>query len=116
MDCIFCRIVAGEIPAQTIYKDDKTVAFLDVNPSTLGHTLVIPKAHWADIQSLPSDLAEFLFGTVSKVAKMLEKAFSTKHFTIGFNNGRLSGQEVDHIHVHLLPRFEGDGEIGRAHV
>lgn len=107
--CIFCSIAKGEIPAHTIYEDEKTLAFLDINPRSPGHTMVIPRDHFATIDDLPADLIDPVFGTVKRVAKMLEKSLETTHFTIGINMGRLSGQEVDHLHVHIMPRFDGDG-------
>lgn len=108
-DCLFCKIASGEIPAENIYEDEKISAFLDINPSAPGHTMVIPKRHYPNIKELPESLTGDLFVAVKRVAQMLEKALETSHFTIGFNNGRLSGQEIDHIHVHLIPRFENDG-------
>ena len=107
--CIFCQIVAGEIPAHTIYEDDQTLAFLDIQPRSPGHTMVIPKDHHSNIVDLPDNLVAPVFKTVKRVTEMLEKALETTHFTIGMNMGRLSGQEVDHLHVHIMPRFEGDG-------
>ncbi len=108
-DCLFCKIAAKEMPAEVIYEDDKTLAFLDVNPSASGHTVVIPTEHYRNIQELPVEFVEAVFTTVKTVASMLEKAMGGGHFTIGFNNGRLSGQEIDHIHIHLIPRCRDDG-------
>jgi len=107
--CVFCKIVAEEIPAHTIYEDNQTLAFLDVNPRSPGHTMIIPKEHFANLSDLPENLVEPVFSTVKKATRMLEKGLQTDHFTIGINMGRLSGQEVDHLHVHVMPRFEGDG-------
>ncbi|MDP3953760.1 MAG: HIT family protein [bacterium] len=106
--CIFCQIVAGEIPAHTIYQDEDTLAFLDINPRAPGHTMIIPKEHHSTILDLPDKLVAPIFGTTQKVTAMLEKGLGTNHFTIGINMGRLSGQEVDHLHIHVVPRFEGD--------
>jgi histidine triad (HIT) family protein len=107
--CLFCQIVGGEIFTHAIYEDEKTTAFLDVNPSAPGHTIIIPKEHYSNIQELPAGLVNAVFITVKTVSAMLEKAMGNGHFTIGFNNGRLSGQEIDHIHIHLIPRYKNDG-------
>ncbi len=107
--CIFCEIVGGRIPAHTIYEDEETLAFLDIQPRSPGHMMIIPKKHHATIMDLPDNLVQPVFVTVKRVAQMLEKGLGTGHFTIGINTGRLSGQEVDHLHVHVMPRFEGDG-------
>ena len=107
--CLFCNITKGEIPAQIIYEDKNVLAFLDVNPIAPGHTLVVPKKHSVTLTDLPDNLLEPLFSSVKRVMGMLERGVGTNHFTIGINSGRLSGQEVDHLHVHIIPRFEGDG-------
>ena len=108
-DCLFCKIARKEIPAEVVYEDADTIAFLDINPSAEGHTVVIPKEHHQSIQILPAELVGPVFMTVKVVSSMLEKALGSGHFTIGFNNGKLSGQEVDHIHIHLIPRYKNDG-------
>lgn len=113
-DCLFCKIAAKEIPAKVIYEDDHTLAFLDIMPRTTGHTMVIPKVHAANLLEL-SDAAAggggvaALFATVKRVDEMLVKALAPDGVTIGINQGRASGQEVDHLHVHLMPRWHGDG-------
>lgn len=106
--CVFCEIASGRIPAHKIYEDGETAAFLDVNPSAPGHTLVIPKKHYSNIADLPENLVAATFKTAKRVTHMLSKALGTAHFTTGYNMGKLSGQEVDHLHVHVIPRFEGD--------
>ncbi|PIR98379.1 MAG: HIT family protein [Candidatus Colwellbacteria bacterium CG10_big_fil_rev_8_21_14_0_10_41_28] len=109
MDCLFCKIGSGEIDSYKVYENEDTLAFLDINPSTQGHTMVIPKKHIPNILDLPDDLAGPIYNAVKKVALLLSETLETKHFTIGNNNGRLSGQEVDHLHIHVIPRYEGDG-------
>lgn len=108
-DCIFCQIVAGDIPARTVYEDDDVLAFLDVNPLSKGHTLVIPKNHHATVNELPAELADALFGTVARLTDDVESAVDADGSNIGFNNGEAAGQEVPHVHGHIVPRFDDDG-------
>ena len=108
-DCIFCSIVDGEIPSYTVYEDDAVVAFLDANPLARGHTLVIPKEHHERVNDLPTDLATDLFAAVHDLTARIEAAVDAEATTIAVNNGELAGQEVPHVHVHVVPRFEGDG-------
>ncbi len=108
-DCIFCQIVAGEIPSHTVYEDDDVFAFLDVNPLAPGHTLVIPKGHHERLQDLPDDEAEDLYETLHELIPAVENAVDAPASNVGFNNGEESGQEVPHVHGHIIPRFEGDG-------
>ena len=109
MDCLFCKIGNKEIPAEIVYEDAKTLAFLDIHPISLGHTVVISKAHVENIIDLPEEGVGFLFLAVKKVTGMLEKALMPQGFTIGINHGRVSGQAIDHLHTHVIPRFTGDG-------
>lgn len=113
-DCIFCQIIDGEIPSRTVYEDDDVLAFLDVNPLARGHTLVIPKAHEAAVADLPDDVRDALFTTVGRLTPAVEAGVDADASTIGMNNGAASGQEVPHAHVHVVPRFEGDG-VGPLH-
>ncbi len=106
MDCIFCKIVSKEIPTKILYEDEYTIAFLDAFPVAKGHTLVIPKQHYAKIQDLPSEINEKLFNTVHK---MIPKVDSLQGSTlVAIHNGKDSGQEVPHVHVHLIPRSNSD--------
>ena len=106
MDCIFCKIISKEIPTKILYEDDDTISFLDAFPVTKGHTLVIPKQHYAKIQDLPSEINEKLFNTVHK---MIPKVDSLQGSTlVAIHNGKDSGQEVPHVHVHLIPRSNSD--------
>ena len=108
-DCLFCKIVAKQLPAKIIYEDDHALAFLDVMPRAEGHTVVIPKLHVANILELPDDEMTPLFMAVKHVDGMLVKSLQPDGVTIGINQGRASGQEVDHLHVHLIPRWHNDG-------
>ena len=102
MDCIFCKIISKEIPAKILYEDDDSISFLDAFPVAKGHTLVIPKKHFAKIQDMPSDLNQKLFDSVHK---MINKVDALEGSTlVAVHNGKESGQEVPHVHVHLIPR------------
>lgn len=108
-DCLFCRIVDGELPAHTVYEDDHILAFLDINPVSKGHTLVIPKKHVARSDQLgPAETGE-LFATAGEIAKALVDAFAPDGYNLLQNNGAGAGQEVGHAHVHIIPRYEDDG-------
>ncbi len=108
-DCIFCQIVAGDIPSRTIYEDDSVFAFLDVNPLAPGHTLVIPKNHHETLSDLPDDTAAELFAVLHELTPAVESAVNADASNVAFNNGEAAGQEVPHVHGHVIPRFDGDG-------
>ena len=108
-DCIFCQIVAGDIPSRTVYEDDHVLAFLDANPLAPGHTLVIPKAHHERLNDLPDDEAAAVFETLHDLTPAVEAAVDAPATTVAFNNGPEAGQEVDHVHGHVVPRFSDDG-------
>ncbi|MBI1838748.1 MAG: HIT family protein [Candidatus Colwellbacteria bacterium] len=109
MECLFCKIANKLIPSHVIYEDVSAVSFLDINPISMGHTVVVPKEHAQNLLEIPdSSLGDF-FGAVKNSTAMLQKALNPAGFTIGINHGRISGQSVDHLHVHIIPRFEGDG-------
>ena len=108
-DCIFCSIVAGDIPARTVYETDSVLAFLDANPLARGHTLVIPKSHARRVGDLDADLATDLFDAVAALTPRIEAAVDADGANVGLNDGEAAGQEVQHVHAHVVPRFEGDG-------
>src|SRR6266481_4279405 len=108
-DCLFCKIVKKEIPAFLVHEDAATLGFLDVHPRAPGHILVIPKAHRADIIELETSEVGPLFLAVRKLVRAAATALAADGFTIGVNHGAVSGQEVSHLHVHIMPRFAGDG-------
>lgn len=108
-DCIFCRIAAGEIPSATVYEDDDFRAILDIAPAHKGHTIILPKVHAADIFSLPEDTAAKIFPLAKKIATALKKTTGCEGVNILQNNGEAAGQSVFHLHVHVVPRFKGDG-------
>ncbi|WP_026369607.1 HIT family protein [Kallotenue papyrolyticum] len=111
MDCIFCKIVAGAIPAHTVYEDEQTLAFLDINPATRGHTLVIPKQHAPDLFSVPPEALTATALAAQKVARLLQQVVRPDGLNIVQNNGSAAGQVVMHYHVHLIPRWTGDGAL-----
>lgn len=108
-DCLFCKIAAKQIPAKIVYEDAHVLAFLDIMPRAKGHTMVIPKVHAPNLLGLPDAEVGPLFAAVKHVGGMLSRGLKPDGITIGINQGRASGQEVDHLHVHLLPRWHGDG-------
>ncbi len=107
-DCIFCKIVVGDVPAEKIYEDDKVVAFLDISPITKGHTLIIPKQHYKDILDTPDEVLSDLISAVKKIAPSVKRGVGADGFNLGVNNGAAAGQVVYHLHFHIIPRFEYD--------
>ena len=107
-NCIFCAIVEGRIPSHKVYEDEKTLAFLDIHPSTPGHTLVIPKLHIARVEGLPEEDAHCLFAALHNIVGRIQEVMGAPASTIGINNGQESGQEVPHVHIHVIPRSTGD--------
>ncbi|MFA9458883.1 HIT family protein [Halalkalibacter sp. AB-rgal2] len=109
-NCIFCKIIRGDIPSYKLYEDDHVYAFLDISQVTKGHTLIIPKEHYKDVFELPSDIASHLFSVVPKIANGLKHALNPIGMNMINNNGEKAGQTVFHYHIHLIPRFgKGDG-------
>jgi histidine triad (HIT) family protein len=108
-DCIFCSIVAGDIPARVVYEDDETLAFLDANPLAPGHTLVIPRAHHERLTDLDDDTASAVFQALYDLTGAVEAGVDADGSNVAFNNGEAAGQEVPHVHGHIIPRFENDG-------
>lgn len=108
-DCLFCKIIAKQIPSEIVYEDDRAVAFLDVRPRTEGHVMVVPKYHAPTVAALPDEEVGPLFLAVKKTAELLTAGLRPDGITMGINQGRASGQEVDHLHVHLMPRWHNDG-------
>jgi len=106
MDCIFCKIINGEIPIKKIMETDKSLAFLDAFPLAKGHSLVIPKTHYEKVQNMtPADSAD-LFETVRQVTSKIDNITDAELLAI--HNGEESGQEIPHVHVHIIPRRQGD--------
>lgn len=110
-NCIFCKIAAGEIPSKTLYEDEKFRVILDLGPATRGHALVIPKEHYADLYEIPEETAGEAMKVAKKMAAVMTEKLKADGFNIVQNNGEVSGQSVFHFHIHLIPRYEGDGYI-----
>jgi histidine triad (HIT) family protein len=108
-DCIFCRIVAGEIPSRTVHETEDVLAFLDANPLAPGHTLVIPKAHHETLADTPEELASEVFSVLYELTPIVERAVDADASNVAFNNGSEAGQEIPHLHGHVIPRVENDG-------
>lgn len=104
MDCLFCRIIAGEIPSKKVYEDERAYAFLDISPWQQGHTLVVPKAHTVDALEDPATLAD-IADAVVKVGNLLKERLGATAVNLLSNAGPDSGQEVFHTHVHVIPRY-----------
>jgi histidine triad (HIT) family protein len=111
-DCIFCKIIAREVPAHTVYENDHVLAFLDIHPASRGHTMVIPKVHAERLDQLDDRHIGPLFQGVKTVMAVLEQALKPGGMNVGWNHGWAAGQHVNHLHVHLIPRYAGDGGGG----
>ena len=109
-DCVFCRIIAGEIPAAIVFEDEETVAFLDAKPLFPGHTLVVPREHYQTLTDLPEDKVEPLFRRARNLAAAVESAMEAEGSFVAMNNH--VSQSVPHLHVHVVPRRKGDGLRG----
>jgi histidine triad (HIT) family protein len=109
VSCLFCRIVAGEVPAHVVHEDEGAVAFLDVHPAARPHVLVVPRAHAANLLELEDGAADALFRAVKRVQQQVDRAFRPLGYHVGWNHGAAAGQHVFHLHVHLLPRYADGG-------
>jgi histidine triad (HIT) family protein len=111
-DCLFCKIIRGEIPAKKVYEDAVSFAFLDINPRNPGHTLVIPKDHFETLLDMPDDQAAEYFKSVKKVAGMVKNGVNAQGLSVSSSNGQSAGQVVAHQHFHVIPRFATEGPVG----
>lgn len=109
MNCLFCKIINKEIPAEIIYEDEEVLAILDIQPRTPGHSMVLPKTHAGNILDLRDEKIEGVFLGVKKVVGLLGKSLKPDGFTIGINHGKVSGQTIEHLHIHIMPRWFDDG-------
>jgi len=108
-DCVFCKIVAGQIPSTRVFEDEHTLAFMDIGHVNPGHTLVAVKTHAANVFELEETQAEAIARAIVRISKALKKAFEPEGLSVYQANGKAAGQTVFHYHVHLLPRHAGDG-------
>lgn len=115
-NCIFCKIAAGEIPSKTIHEDEDFRVILDLGPVTKGHALILPKEHYKNIYELPEETAGKAMKLAKKMAAHMTERLSCDGFNILQNNGETAGQSVFHFHMHLIPRYQNDGQVisGRA--
>lgn len=109
-DCIFCKLAGGVIPTNSIYEDDKFKVILDMSPATKGHALILPKEHYANIYEMPEELVADAFALAARLAKTMTEKLGADGFNIVQNNNEVAGQTVFHFHIHLIPRYEGDGQ------
>jgi len=109
MDCLFCKIINKEIPSKVIYEDDNYLSFLDINPNTKGHILVIPKKHVKNFTELTEEQATELIKVVKKIAPKLVSILGVEDYILALNNGSVAGQIIDHVHWHIIPRYKDDG-------
>lgn len=108
-DCIFCKIAEGKIPSAKVYENERIICFLDINPVNNGHVLIVPKKHYENLQMIPEDLLCEVIKTAKKISPAIIKAVNADSLNIGVNNGKNAGQLVMHFHMHIMPRFSGDG-------
>ena len=108
MNCVFCKIVDGEIDSTTIYEDDKFRVILDLNPVTKGHALILSKKHYADLYESSDKLAAKAIILAKKMVKMMTEVLRCDGYNVFQNNGAAAGQTIFHFHVHLIPRYKGD--------
>ncbi|HLC95990.1 MAG TPA: HIT family protein [Candidatus Nanoarchaeia archaeon] len=109
MECVFCKIIAGEIPSAKVYEDKGVIAFLDIAPGNEGHALVVPKKHHEFLTQVPEKELEPLFVCIQKVAKAQQAALGNQGFNVVLNNHTVAGQLVPHVHFHVIPRYDSDG-------
>ncbi len=109
MECIFCQIAAGKIPSYKVYEDEKTLAFLDIAPVNYGHTLVIPKKHYVNLEEINAEELAAVIKTVKKVGQALKQGLGIEGYNVQLNNDPVAGQIIPHLHFHLIPRQAGDG-------
>lgn len=109
-DCIFCKIANGEIPSKTLYEDQDFRVILDLGPATRGHALILPKKHAANLYELPESIAAKVLPVAQKIASTMKEKLGCDGLNLVQNNGETAGQTVMHFHMHIIPRYEGDGQ------
>lgn len=112
-DCIFCKMVAGQIPVTKIYEDDIVLSFLDIGPISDGHTLVIPKRHFEKLHQCPAEILGRVASCLGNIAEAVAAAMNADGYNVLCNNGRAAGQLVEHLHFHIIPRNADDGVFDR---
>jgi len=112
-DCVFCKMVAGQIPVTKIYEDEVVLAFLDIGPISDGHILVIPKQHFGRLHDCPAELLGQVASNLGRIAKAVAAAMGSDGYNLLCNNGSAAGQLIEHLHFHIIPRNTGDGLFSR---
>jgi histidine triad (HIT) family protein len=112
-ECLFCKMVAGQIPVTKIYENNDILAFLDIGPISDGHVLIIPKRHFEKLDQCPPELLAKVASHLGKIAKAVSAAMNSDGYNVLCNNGRAAGQVIDHLHFHIIPRGAGDGVFSR---
>ena len=112
-DCIFCKIIAGQVPSEKIYEDEVIYSFLDIGPISTGHTLVIPKQHFEFLHDCPAEVLAEVGKRLGKIAKAVSAAMASDGYNVLCNNGTSAGQLVAHVHFHIIPRNAGDSVFNR---
>ena len=107
-NCIFCRIIRGEIPSKTVFENEHFKAMLDIGPASRGHVLIMPKEHYSNLFEMPEALAAEVLPLAQKIAAGVQKAFQPAGIKLVQNNGAMAGQSVMHFHMHIIPRYEDD--------
>ena len=107
-DCIFCKIVKGDIPCAKIFEDEQVIAFLDIAPANKGHALIVTKEHYETLLDVPDDVLCDIMSKAKKIARAMSSALGSDGFNILMNNKKVAGQLVPHSHIHIIPRFDGD--------
>ncbi|MBI1999281.1 MAG: HIT domain-containing protein [Parcubacteria group bacterium] len=108
MNCVFCKIIRGELPAEKVYEDERAVAFLDIKPNNLGHVLLVPKEHARNIFDISEETLCKLVPPLKKISHAVKNATGASGINIAMNNELSAGQIIFHAHIHIIPRFEGD--------
>lgn len=108
-DCVFCKIIKGEIPSTGIYEDEVVKVFLNINPASRGHLLVIPKEHFENVLDCPDEILSHIIKVSKKIAKLAKEKLGADAINIANNSGKEAGQEVFHLHFHVVPRYKDDG-------
>lgn len=107
--CIFCQIIEGSIPSYKVMENPHAFAFLDINPTTPGHTLVVPRSHYGSLEEIPLEELREIIGAVQEVGERMKSKLSCPAYNLIVNNGSEAGQAVPHLHFHIIPRRPGDG-------
>lgn len=107
-ECIFCKIIKGQIPARTIYESQNVIAFLDIAPATAGHTVIVPKVHFYNLIDMPENIMGSFLLDVKKIGKLIMDKLKVEGFNLIQNNFEIAGQVVPHAHFHIIPRYKND--------